>query len=85
MDTACWGRERQLVLPPLRLHGLHGEWKVDFVDSWTRLGNAQTSLALHSLLPRFCGCAWNGAGAECAGLFDCPDGEIVGRREESCK
>ena len=25
------------------------------------------------------------AGAECAGLFDCPDGEIVGRREESCK
>ena len=54
------GRERQMVLPLLRLHGLRGEWKVDFVDSRTRLGNAQTSLALHSLLPRFCGCAWNG-------------------------
>ena len=25
------------------------------------------------------------AGAECAGLFDCPDGETVGRREGSCK
>ena len=24
------------------------------------------------------------AGAECTGLFDCPDGETVGRREESC-
>ena len=40
------------------------EWKVDFVDSRTRLDNAQTSLPLHSLLPRFLGrrpqCAWSG-------------------------
>ena len=36
--------------------GLFVERKVDFVDSRMRLGNAQTSLKLHSLLPRFfCG------------------------------
>lgn len=59
------GRLRQAVLL-VRLHGLRGERKVDFVDSRTRLGNAQTSLTLHSLLPRLFGatpqCAWSGGG-----------------------
>ena len=36
-----------------------------------------------------CACTANvpgtGAGAECAGLFDCPDGKTVGRREGSYK
>ena len=68
--AGCWGiglipldeggMEEQMGLAVYREPLLRGEWKVDFVDSRTRLGNAQTSLALHSLLPRFCGCAWNG-------------------------
>ena len=52
------------AVPTLAVLGLLGERKVDFVDSRTRLGNAQTSLTLHSLLPRFFGapaqCDWSG-------------------------
>lgn len=65
------GREEQLVLPLLRLHGLRGERKVDFVDSRTRLG----SVAVPG----------TGAGAECAGFWGCTDGETVRRKKESCK
>lgn len=49
---------------PARLHDARGERKVDFVDSRTRLGNAQTSLTLHLLLPRFFGARPNVPEAE---------------------
>lgn len=46
------GLVKQSGRTPWRAVSLGGERKVDFVDSRTRLGNAQTSLTLHLLLQK---------------------------------